>query len=859
MEIEKDLGKVIPEAGVDYYTDAEKAALKAELEAEFATEIAGKEDSSNKVTLLTPNSTNTQYPGAKTVYDELVQKEKEIDLLKSQYESKEVEGDNLLLTNTSNLVIKNIELEGNMLQDETPEPTSPVPIQVITGDNTITFMGKNLIDISDGNWELGSWGTDGSATSSNQNARGIPYISCKPNTRYTISTNTPITNIRFNEYDANKNHIQRDAESITNSFTITTGANTYYLRWSFNYNNSSTVTQDILNSIDLQMEVGSGATTYTPYQLQTQLISLGDIELTRMASSIDRIYKDNNKWWLEKNVRKDVSNGTENWSVVNTGTDNWYYKRGINSRYRTTAVISNMYNYLGEIKNDNTIQGISLSYATSTSSTIKIRYGTEDTIDNFKTFLSNNNLITYCRYYEPVITEITDATLVQQLNNIANFNTCNGLTQISFTTENLTPIAKIQYYTQDTIKQSAEIKMLYDQIPTYIATDTSINVKDSSNLPIKDFALLGNASQNGTPTPDSPVPIQVVTGDNTLYFAGKNLYNINATADGTRYANYSVTGQNITVSATTSTTNGRVWWNIPVEVGKTYTISYDSLTEVGENASNKVQYGFSSTKVTSYTDLPENDISKTNKYVTVTATAKFLIVILRVASTSATTSVTFRNLQAEVGIPSSYEAYITPQTQLISLGDIELVKIGTYQDRIYKSYGKWYREEIIKKFTLNGTETWTKSWSGSANWFYQYASSQTPLDENILPYSNYFPGAIVSSTSTDEGIWITNTKSIRVRYGTEDTIENFITWLTTHNIDLYYVKKTPTTTEITDTTLILQLENVLKMSTYKNETNAFSIVASGNEEGELQIQYRQDLQTLFNNLSNAIISLGGNV
>ena len=52
---------------------------------------------------------------------------------------------------------------------------------------------------------------------------------------------------------------------------------------------------------------------------------------------------------------------------------------------------------------------------------------------------------------------------------------------------------------------------LLNQIPTATATGNPINVQDSSNLPIKDFALLGNATQADTPTPDTPQDIHVVT------------------------------------------------------------------------------------------------------------------------------------------------------------------------------------------------------------------------------------------------------------------------------------------------------------------------------------------------------------
>ena len=47
------------------------------------------------------------------------------------------------------------------------------------------------------------------------------------------------------------------------------------------------------------------------------------------------------------------------------------------------------------------------------------------------------------------------------------------------------------------------------------------------NTPEAQFSKIepkGNTKQNGTPTPDSPVPISVVTGENTVKVLGKNLF-----------------------------------------------------------------------------------------------------------------------------------------------------------------------------------------------------------------------------------------------------------------------------------------------------------------------------------------------
>lgn len=59
------------------------------------------------------------------------------------------------------------------------------------------------------------------------------------------------------------------------------------------------------------------------------------------------------------------------------------------------------------------------------------------------------------------------------------------------------------------------------------------------------------------------------------------------------------------------------------------------------------------------------------------------------------------------------------------------------------------------------------------------------------------------------------------------------TWLSTHNTTLYYVLNTPTTTEITDTTLIEQLDNLEKAYSYDTQTN----ISQTNQDKPFIISY----------------------
>jgi hypothetical protein len=154
---------------------------------------------------------------------------------------------------------------------------------------------------------------------------------------------------------------------------------------------------------------------------------------------------------------------------------------------------------------------------------------------------------------------------------------------------------------------------------------------------------------------------------------------------------------------------------------------------------------------------------------------------------------------------------------------IELCKIGDYQDYFYKSNNKWYVEKQIGKVVLDGSEDWSIQ-SYQTQYYYRL---NTNIPNQISGYCNY-----LNVIPNNETI-INYTNSIRVNISYIDAIldksnipvADFQTWLSTHNTILYYALATPTTTEITDTTLIEQLNNLEKAYSYDTQTNISQINA----------------------------------
>ena len=173
---------------------------------------------------------------------------------------------------------------------------------------------------------------------------------------------------------------------------------------------------------------------------------------------------------------------------------------------------------------------------------------------------------------------------------------------------------------------------------------------------------------------------------------------------------------------------------------------------------------------------------------------------------------------------------------------IELCKINDYKDGIYKSNGTWYLHKEIGKVVLNGSENWVKSSNTSVDRFYLDDASFNMITRSS-GYSNYF---VVSTTVTaDIGKYYTNVNQVVINYSTYNTttLQQFKTWLSTHNTIVYYVLSTPTTTEITDTELISQLESIELLSGLNNIS-----ITSGDLAGTYKLSYYIKDNNYYNNL-----------
>lgn len=172
------------------------------------------------------------------------------------------------------------------------------------------------------------------------------------------------------------------------------------------------------------------------------------------------------------------------------------------------------------------------------------------------------------------------------------------------------------------------------------------------------------------------------------------------------------------------------------------------------------------------------------------------------------------------------------QNYLLSLGNLELCKIGNYKDFIYFENGKWYKYNIIKKVILNGSESWTRHTSGV---LYTDSITDYKRSDNI-PYSDYYKGGpmrtgvgtITSANRNTIAFSNSSTETFYRLFVNDDsfsTSTDFKNWLSTHNVTVYYLLKNPVITEITDTILLSQLNEFYNFDLYSVESN-FTITSA---------------------------------
>ena len=332
--------------------------------------------------------------------------------------------------------------------------------------------------------------------------------------------------------------------------------------------------------------------------------------------------------------------------------------------------------------------------------------------------------------------------------------------------------------------------------------------------PLRLWGIDGNATQNGTPTPDAPVPISVVTGENVVNVVGKNLFDYASASDtaNTTVSSYRIfeinglkpstlyTMSNMTFTAPIPGTY-IYFWGIPQYPG-----TPGALITNGSQYTNTKQYISNSEGKIYLAIFPSDETTWNN-------TIKY-----------------FENAMLVEGTETpAYEPY-TAQDYTISLGSIELAKIGNYQDRIYKTDGKWYVEKQITKIVTDGSESGWYAFVLGSSGFTQYWRDfpEAPLisTSEICAISDYFTGGSLNDRYRNGNTVYTTSGGNSIAFNPYiadfPDLASFKSWLSTHPTTVYYALAEPVNEEITNEEVLEGLEAIGDATLYVGANNIYT-------------------------------------
>lgn len=172
----------------------------------------------------------------------------------------------LTLANAIHHAIQSLTQYGLCTQSTTPTPDAPVDIVC---NNGVLKYSANMANVNEQTALPGYYiSAQGVVTADTNNWMYQAFIPCKPNTAYTLSFSQSVYYVTISEYStaADSGFIVRKngAAGSNTSLTITTGANTNFIRFGANINRV-VVSLEMVLDINWMLNLGGTAMDYQPY------------------------------------------------------------------------------------------------------------------------------------------------------------------------------------------------------------------------------------------------------------------------------------------------------------------------------------------------------------------------------------------------------------------------------------------------------------------------------------------------------------------------------------------------------------------------------------------------------------------
>lgn len=345
-------------------------------------------------------------------------------------------GSNINFDTNISLPFKNITIDGKSTQATSTNPVSPSPdnpseIECVKDTIQVKDVGKNLFD---GIFELGIInGSTGQNLANNSYIRSKNYIPVEELTDYKFSSIDFTGSVNIYEYKADFSYNLTTNKQINLLNYFTTNKDTKYIRF-----RPARVTTNL--DLKFQLEKGTQATTYEPYQENTLNINLQGNELCSLPINVkDELVIENGRSKIIKRVGKVVLDGSEDSWVENSATKG-LFQVNVTNVDTNIDTLNTMSNYLIGVTGRNIVQATYYtndSVATYTSNRIFFRLDEyANNLEGFKVWLSTHNTIVYYLLATPTeidLGEVETLSTFEGVNNVsldANMQTNMSLTYL---------------------------------------------------------------------------------------------------------------------------------------------------------------------------------------------------------------------------------------------------------------------------------------------------------------------------------------------------------------------------------------------------------------------------------------------
>ena len=347
-------------------------------------------------------------------------------------------------------------------------------------------------------------------------------------------------------------------------------------------------------------------------------------------------------------------------------------------------------------------------------------------------------------------------------------------------------------------------------------------------LTITNYYQLEKSSQATAYEPYQEQSYEVNLGDDTLLLPDGTFTNVGVSAF---FDKNTIIVNRTSSSSSTSFIRVDLEKPITIHAGDTFTLYAENYQTIGATTAGDAYMSIRMT--TSSSDDATTDVllGSANASTTITATADKTYTRLTVRTASSL---------------SPNNILIKPK--LIINGQdksIELCKIGTYQDYIYKDGTDWKIHKAVGKLTLTGDNS--EGWSSTGPNVFTTTngaitgSKYPPLA--LCEYATFNPvqsGVTGALANGEFAVQYNNGNNSRVFFKNTaiSDVSGFVAWVSENTPTIYYALATPTDTEITNEALVAQLEAILSQGyTYAGTNNITTVIAAGNAQGELEIGY----------------------